>query len=136
MFEFVNPIAVIGTSCFMCALGVLWYSDYLFKKPWLKAVHFTDIDLQANAKQSIRLIFLTLVSYLTTVYLLALAIAYAQLFDLPVQKLASLVALGLVSMFAGFVLWERRSLIYFLITAGFGVIFIFASTFFLYYWPW
>ena len=136
MFEFVNPLAVIGVSCFMVALGMLWYSDYLFKKPWLMTLKLTDYDLQENVKHSLRLIFLTVVSYLVTIYLLALLVAYAQLFDLSVQKLAILLALGWTSLFAGFVLWERRSLAYFLITAGFGIVFILASICFLYYWPW
>ena len=46
MFEFVNEIAVLGTTFFMMAVATLWYSEYLFQKIWMDAVGLTQYDIE------------------------------------------------------------------------------------------
>lgn len=136
MFEVVNEVAVIGTTFFMVALATLWYSEYLFQKPWMNSVGLEVNDMDRARSRMKHNFVITFCTYAITIFFLALASGYAQMFDLSVQKMAVSIALGFSAFMAGFVVWEQRSATYYFITAGFGSIFIIASMLLLYYWPW
>lgn len=136
MFEYINIVAVIGTSCFMVAVAMIWYSPYLFQSTWLRAVRLDVSDIERDPKYNQRLFVLTALSYLVVVYILALVIGYAQVFGIAVQHIAVIMSVWFAALLAGFTLWERRSLSYYVITVGFSTVFISGSIFLLYYWPW
>lgn len=136
MFSYVNELAVIGTSFFMVAAGMVWYSEYLFQKAWMRSVGLTEADIERAAPRMKYHILLTFLSYTIVVLCIALAIGYAERFGIPVQYVALTLTAGFTALFTGFTLWEQRPLNYYLITAGFAAIFIVGSTFLLYYWPW
>lgn len=136
MFEFVNEIAVLGTAFFMMAVAMIWYSEYLFQKPWMQSVGLTLSDIEKAAPYVKRNIAISFGSYVVAVYLIAGAIGYAEVMEAAVQKVAVLLAFGFAALLLGFVVWEQRSLRYYLITVGFSTVFILGSSFFLYYWPW
>lgn len=136
MFEFVNIVAVIGTTFFMMAAATLWYSEYLFLKPWLSSTGLTEDDLEKAAPHMVRNSALTFLSYIVVVYLIARIIGQAEVFAVPVKEVGVLMALGFAALLVGFVVWEQRSVVYYAITAGFSTVFILGSTFFLYHWPW
>lgn len=136
MFEVVHEIAVVGTALFMIAIATLWYSPYLFQKQWMKAVGLTESDIENGESLTKRNIVITFVSYVIAVFLIAVAIGYAEIFGLPVQKVAIGLTIGFAALVAGFVVWEQRTLTYYLITVGFSSVFIIGSTCLLFYWPW
>ena len=136
MFEFVNIIAVIGTTFFMMAVATLWYSEYLFQKSWLKATNLTEVDMENAAPNMKRSMVLTFLSYGVTVFCISVAIGYSQVFGVSVQKISLLLVVGFSAFLGAFTVWEQRPLTYYLITTGFVAIFILGSTFFLYHWPW
>lgn len=136
MFTYVNELAVIATALFMVAVAMIWYSQYLFLRSWLRSVGLTQADVERAASHMKRNIAITFLSYVIVVFFIALAIGYAQVHDVPVQYIALAVTAGFSALLAGFVVWEQRPLNYFLITAGFAAVFVVGSTFLLYYWPW
>ena len=136
MFEVVHEIAVVGTALFMIAIATLWYSPYLFQKHWLISVGLTEADIENNESHMVRNFIITFISYIVAVFLIAVAIGYAQIFELPVQKVAIGLTVGFAALLSGFVVWEQRSLTYFVITAGFSSVFIIGSSCLLFYWPW
>ena len=136
MFEVVNEIAVLGTALFMVAVATLWYSPYLFQKQWMRAVGLTEADVEEGEKKAKVNFLITFTSYIVSVFLIAIAIGYAQIFDIAVQKVALALAVGFASLLAGFVAWEQRTLQYYLVTVGFSSVFIIGSTCLLFYWPW
>lgn len=135
MFEFVHPIAIIGTTCFMMAIATLWYSEYFALRRWMRAVGKKEEDLR-DPHVVRRSTLITGGVFLCLVYLIAVSIGYAQVAGLQVQS----VALGILALIAAFlawlVVWEGRSLTYYLISVGYATIFVLGSTFLLYHWPW
>ena len=136
LFTYVNEWAVAGTAIFMVAVAMIWYSEYLFQSVWMRAVGLTVADLESASPHMKRNFVITFVSYVTAVFLIAVAIGYAQTFGISVQYVALLLATGFAALLAGFVVWEQRSLTYYLVTVGFASTFIIGSSFLLYYWPW
>lgn len=136
MFDYVNIVAVLGTTFFMMAAATLWYSEYLFLKPWLSSTGLTEADLERASPHMMRNSLLTFLSYVVMVYLIARVIGYAEVFALPVREVSLMMVLGVSAFLVGFVVWEQRSLVYYAITAGFSAVFILGSAFFLYHWPW
>lgn len=136
MFTYVNEWAVVGTAIFMIAVAMVWYSEYLFQNVWMRSVNLTSDDIERAGDHMKRNVLLTFLSYLTVVFLIANALGYAQVFGVAVQYVALSLTAGFAALFAGFVLWEQRSLTYYLVTVGFASTFIIGSSFLLYYWPW
>lgn len=136
MFEFVNEIAVLGTTFFMMAFGTLWYSEYAFQKKWREAVGLTPADIEADTINMKRNVAVTFVAYLIPILLLAILLGHTEVLQLPSLQIAGGVLLGFISFLAGFVIWEQRSLNYYLITSGFASVFVLGSTLLLLYWPW
>ena len=136
MFELIHEFAVLGTACFMLALATIWYSPMLFGKTWMRETKITPEMLEKAQGDNWKHMFLTFVSYVIMLGLLALMVVYA-----PFLGLTPLFASGILSIFvvAGTVpntLFEGRSRTYFLIQAGFHVLFIVLGTLMLQYWPW
>ncbi|MDA8596894.1 DUF1761 domain-containing protein [Candidatus Pacebacteria bacterium] len=136
MFTYVNEWAVIGTAIFMVAVAMIWYSEHLFQKPWLRSVGLTTAKIDDASPHMMRNFLLTLSSYLVAVFLIANAIGFGQVAGMSVQYIALGLTAGFAALLAGFVVWEQRSLTYYLITVGFVSVFIIGSSFLLYYWPW
>ena len=129
-------IAVLGTSFFMMAVAILWYSESLFLRPWLLSVGLSESDIEKAASHQKRNLMLTAVSYIVVVYLIARVVGYAQVNQLAIREISVYMALGFAALLLGFVVWEQRSFTYYAVTVGFSTVFIVGSTFFLYHWPW
>lgn len=136
MFTYVNEIAVIGTALFMTAVAMIWYSEYCFQKVWMKAVGFTNADLADAERHSARNFAITFGAFLIAAFIMGLFVSYAEVFGVSVRLVALALALCVAALLAGFVVFEQRSLSYYLVTAGFSSVFIVGSAFLLHYWPW
>lgn len=136
MLTYVNLTAVLGTALFMVAASTLWYSEYLFLKLWMRSVQLTQEQIDRASVHLVRNAVITFFLYVIGVYVVALFVGYAQVFNVSVQHVALALASICVALTAGFALWEQRSLTYIAITAGFVSVFVLGSAFILYYWPW
>lgn len=136
MFEGINIIAVLGTSCFMLASATVWYSPLLFGKRWLSELGVTEAEIEAS-RQNVY-VHLTLMGLGYAVALTGLATLLRLVSTLPISAFelgvgASVIVAALVGTT---VLWENRSRWYFFITAGYYTYFIVVGILLLSYWPW
>lgn len=136
MFQYVNEVAVLGTTFFMMALTTLWYSEYLFQNIWLRAEKISKSDIILSTTQLQKNIAIMFCSYFVAVCVLAVVIGYAQLFEFSIKKIVALAVIGFAALESGQFIRERHSFVYYLVRVGFSTIFIVGSAFFLYHWPW
>ena len=136
MFQYVNEVAVIGTTFFMMALTVLWYSEYLFQKIWLRAISKSKNEITPSTAQLQKNLLVMFGTYLAVVYVIAVVVGYAQVYGVGLEKIIMLMVIGFASLVSGLLVWEQRSLGYYAVILGFSTVFIVSSSFFLYHWPW
>ncbi len=76
MYEFsMNYIAVVVVAAISFILGALWYSPFLFYKPWLKAFGKTEEEIKSGIKPVTYV--LTFVAWLIASYVLAVFVDYS-----------------------------------------------------------
>ena len=136
MFEVVHEFAVLGTTCFMMALAIVWYSPMLFGTVWMKEARLTEDMIQKNVPDIWKHMMLTFVSYALMLTLIAQMVVYAPLLSLEALEAAGVLVLFVVLGSVAPVLLEGRSLRYFGIQTGFYTVFILLGTLILQYWPW
>lgn len=132
----VHEFAVLGTTCFMMALSVVWYSPMLFGSFWMKEARLTDEMIEKAKPNMWKHIVLTFLSYALMLVLLAHVVAYAHLLSLKPIEAAGLLTLFVVLGSVPTVLSEGRSVRYFGIQIGFYAVFILLGTLIIQYWPW
>ena len=54
------------------AVGALWYSPFLFLKPWRKALGKTDVDLESNKKEMPRIMVYGFLNTIATAFALGI----------------------------------------------------------------
>ena len=129
MEPFFTPLSILITTCVGFAIGALWYSPFLFMKPWLVGEGLTKDKLP---KRSSRYMAVTHMYSLIAHGAIASVLAIA--FDLlSVSSLKAAVSLGLLFAF-GFVVttrfidmvyttqgshYEMRAQLKFLVSAGY-----------------
>jgi hypothetical protein len=74
----VNYIAVLAAAVLNMAIGVAWYSPYVFGEIWMKAVGITEHDMQKNKKKMWQLYGMSFVAALIMAFVLAHIIQYVQ----------------------------------------------------------
>ena len=118
-----NYLAIVVATLSMFILGGLWYSPALFGKLWMRECGLTEEKLkQANMKKIYGLAFI-----LSFIMAFNLAVFLSNSSDLVWGMTAgALAGIGWVAMAFGVnCLFERKSLTYFLINAGyFSIAFI------------
>lgn len=70
----INLWGVLAATAFAVVLGVLWYSQYVLGKAWMKEVGKTMEDIQ---KQAGAIYLLTMLCWLVVAYILAHFVQYA-----------------------------------------------------------
>lgn len=122
----VNYLAVLVATLFMMVIGGLWYSPVLFGNAWMKEVGLSKKDMEGpKAKKRMMMSWVFgFLSWLVEVYVLALAIEMAQVLNAQEGALVGFwVWLGFMATVGlGSVLWEMKSMKYFLINQGFNLV--------------
>lgn len=134
IFPIIHEVAVIGSAVFMMAAASLWYSDFLFGPVWNRVSGNTRIVV-VGVKDSAALA-LMLLGYVGVMAGVAFVLGITPL--LPITAVGSIGLLWVVVMAALGIqaLGERRSLLYYIISAGWISVVIFGGAVLINYWPW
>jgi len=105
----VNYLAVLVAAIVVFVLGWLWYSPFLFYKPWMRARGLDPAAAMANAKMPAGNLVIELVRCLVLAYIVARFVAL-----LGINSWMGAVHFGVmlwigfpVVLLAGSVLWEK-----------------------------
>ena len=118
----INYLAVLVASIIQIILGALWYSPVLFVKPWLNSI---GKSMPTSKPKGMAMSYIgMIVSTLIMNYILAHFIQYAGATDVVGGLLAGFwIWLGFVATTSlGLVLWEKRSVKWYVITTGYYLI--------------
>lgn len=133
IFDVINEIAVLGTAVLMMAVSTVWYSSILLSPSWINVLQIPE---ESSSKSKITMLVGTLVSYVILLTGIAYLVALAPLLLLTPFLLSLFLTLCVGAIIIIPVIWEGKSITYFLINFGFASVFIIGGTFVLQYWPW
>ena len=71
MIASVNLVALLAAALASMGIGFLWYSSFLFGKPWMKLVGYTPAEYQAAQKEMGTGYLLSLIATIVMVFVLA-----------------------------------------------------------------
>lgn len=129
---YINHIAVFVCAVMSLVIGFLWWSPFLFQKPWQAEVGLSDEQLaKANPAKTFGLTFLLawLVSYNLAFFLGAPGTTWQ--WGIVAALLA---ALWVVAMFTIIALFEQRTFRYIAINCGYVVVYFAVIGFILGIW--
>lgn len=137
ILEHVNELSVFVASVISVAVGSIWYSPLLFGKPWMQAAGLTIEDEELSTKEAVVLTAKAVLTQVVFFYVIAQLIAVSAKLDaLTLPTLGVALALFLVSYMVSVVIWERRSLTYLSIHAGYSALALSIGISIIVYWPW
>ncbi len=131
MFES-NFFAVLTATLLALAIGVVWYSPWVCGRIWMKAVGLSDADLERGVWHRFvagfiaQFVLLYAVVVLTSMMRSTISVWTALLF----------LALAFLAMQSGTVIWERKSLAYFLVNSAYTIAVVVGCSAIVLYWPW
>lgn len=135
IFFAINPLAVVTTALFMMGIATVWFSPIFLGIPYQRSLVQSNI-VSRNAPQALFALIGTFTAFVLADTLCAFALTCASLAHVSLWALALGFFVFTLSLAALPAIWERRSLQYFLVQAGFGLVFVLGSLFILHYWPW
>ena len=133
MFE-LNMFSVFAATFLAIAVGVVWYSPWVFGRPWMRMVSLHESDLEREGQWQ-RIAFGGISQFVLFFIVGQLFV----LFKVDHQLLRSfilLVAGMALVLLSSSVIWERKPLSYLLITGGYVVTVVAAGACVIFYWPW
>ena len=136
MFESVQIVSVIGTTFFMMASSTIWYSPWLFGNAWLKELGVTEAEIEASRNSLVPQLLINAFLYICALMVLSSLLTFLKDSSYTLWHVSIALSVLPVALFGTTVLWENRTVKYFLINAGFYTYFVIVSTFMLSYWPW
>ena len=129
---YINHIAVFVCAVMSLVIGFLWWSPFLFQKPWQAEVGLSDDQLaKANPAKTFGLSFLLawIVSYNLAFFLGALGTTWK--WGIAAALLA---AVWVVAMFVIIALFEQRTFRYIAINCGYVIVYFAVIGFILGVW--
>lgn len=132
----INELAVLASALLAIALGSIWYSPLVFGKHWQRAAGLTDSDLSLTPTELARSLIIALGSNLVVLTVVAYLIRIAEGFGYGVIQFVLGVTALLAASIASMVVWEKRSMTYFLIHTGYAVLVVVMGFVVIAYWPW
>ncbi len=132
----VNELAIVVSALLALAVGSIWYSPLLFGKLWQQAANLSDAELEFSHSLLTRSLIVGFLSNVVLMYVIAslLRVVEEARFS-PVLLAVFLIALFGASV-ASQVMWEKKSLMYFVIHVGYGILIVLVGTTVLTLWPW
>jgi hypothetical protein len=71
MIDSVNLLGLLAAALASMGVGFLWYSPFLFGKPWMKLMGYSQTDLKAAQKEMGTGYLLSLIATIVTAFVLA-----------------------------------------------------------------
>lgn len=131
MFES-NFFAVLTATLLALAIGVVWYSPWACGHIWMKAVGLRDADLEHG-------VWHRFVAGFIAQFVLLYAVVYLTHMMRPTVSAwttLAFLALAFLAMQSGTVIWERKSLAYFLVNSAYTIVVVVGCSAVVLYWPW
>ncbi len=132
----VNEVAVLVSAILALAVGSIWYSPLVFGTHWQKATGLTDADLAITKGVLFRSLIFALITNILVLFVIAELVRYREMYGFSYIKLGVGVVALLGASIANMVVWEKRSLAYFLIHLGYAVVIVTMGIVIFTYWPW
>ena len=136
MFYGINEVAVIVSAILAIAVGSVWYSPLLFGQPWMKAVGFTEDDMEASKKKMPKLFVLGAVANIVVLYALAWFVLVAESINMSVLEMGIWITVLLAAVAAGGAVWEQKPLSYLVINVVYTAVVVIGGMHVIAYWPW
>jgi hypothetical protein len=136
MFEHVNELAVVVASVLSVAVGSIWYSPLMFGTAWIKSLGLTPADEELTPKEAILVTVKGVITQTVFFFIIAQFITFSKFESIPLTMLGSYVTVLLISYMVSVVVWERRTLSYLFINAGYGVLALWGGMSIIAFWPW
>jgi hypothetical protein len=120
----INYLAVFIAALVSFIIGWLWYSPMVFGKLWVKEAKIDPAAMEAGKKQMPVSAGIGFLSQLVASYVIAHLLALLLIIDIAeALQFAFWGWLGLSAVpMLGMVLWERKSVTYYAITAGYWLV--------------
>jgi Protein of unknown function (DUF1761) len=132
----VNEIAILVSALLALAVGSIWYSPLVFGKLWQKAAGLTDADLELSQSAFLRSLSVAFISNIVVLSVIAHLIRFADTYAISGMRLMIGAIILLGASVASMVVWEKRSLMYFIIHVGYAALVVILGFVVLTYWPW
>jgi Protein of unknown function (DUF1761) len=132
----VNEIAILVSALLALAVGSIWYSPLVFGKLWQKAAGLTDADLELSPSAFLRSLSVAFISNIVVLSVIAHLIRFADTYAISGMRLMIGAIILLGASVASMVVWEKRSLMYFIIHVGYAALVVILGFVILTYWPW
>lgn len=124
MIESVNLLALLAATVANMGLGFLWYSPFMFAKPWMKLMGYTSESMKEAQKEMGTLYLLALLGTLVMSFVLAQILNWLSVADLTTSLWVSFM------IWAGFiapvqftdVLFGKKQLNLFMINTGYQLV--------------
>ncbi len=134
MFE-INVFSVFVATFFAIALGIVWYSPWVFGRVWMHLVGLSESDLEVPGQW--KRMILGGISHFCFFYVIAgMLTSFANSSQLSLYSVTVPLTVGILALISGPVIWERRSVVYFLITGGYAVLSVTSGMYIIALWPW
>lgn len=121
----INAAAVLVSALVVFFIGALWYSPVMFVKPWMKSLGMSEKDMKKGGNaMMLRSMVLGFLSYALMAFVLAHFVSYMEVSTAKDGAVLGFwVWLGFVGTTQlGSVLWEKKSLTYFLINTSYSLL--------------
>jgi hypothetical protein len=136
MFEHVNELSVLVSGVLSVAVGSIWYSPLLFGKPWMRGAGLSLADENMSTKETMILTVKAVIIQSFFYFIVAQFVFLGQAEAIPLATVGAFLAALLVSYMMGIVVWEKKSLTYLLVHAGYGILVLFGGIGVIAFWPW
>ena len=130
----ISLLPIVIATVLSVLIGAVWYSKQLFGAIW---AHEAGVDVSTLGEQKVRTLAASALQQFVSVYILAHIILIADAFP-GVTAFTGGVWVAILVAAAGMspVIFEKKSVTYFLVTTGYTVVTIVVSTLVISRWPW
>lgn len=136
MLENINEVAVVVSAILAMAIGSIWYSPLMFGSIWMKSIGLNFENGEMPTKEMIvgtlKGVFVQIVFFA----ILAQFASWSTSKGISLVHIASLLSVLISVHILSSVIWEKRSIAYFLINAGYTTLVLFGGLGVIAYWPW
>ena len=135
MFE-VSLVPVIVATIVAMLLGMAWYSQKMFGAVWAREAG-VDMNAEGASEGMGKQVLSGAIQNFVIIYILAHFLLLAEAYPGADAMLgAAWMVILVAATHVGAVIWERKSLTYFSINAGYLVVMIIVASLILTRWPW
>jgi len=136
MYENINEVAVLVSAILSIAVGSIWYSPLFFGTIWLRSAGLGTAQTELSQKEVIRIVLQGIIAQCIFFFVVAGFIAEHPDDVFSVVRVATPLALVIVTAMLSQIIWEKRPFTYFMVHAGYTVVALYGGVSIIAFWPW